>query len=229
MTPNIASFAFVIATVIATGPACATVVGTDRMAMPLSPSAESNRLQLMSTVPLDPNKPVWVSYELFAASASEKPTGSIVLDAALEGVPTSLADSIVVFSAEKLTRTASAGTIGATLEAQIGKRTPEELTAAFGPELYAAFKALNEKTGSMLSGTMVKVYRSPGKTEARLLVSVEKATGMQPVLINITMGQGDLPAEREAPASGSKFKMEAVIGSAVLFVIALFWMLMRRK
>ncbi|MEO8751194.1 MAG: hypothetical protein ABI624_00790 [Casimicrobiaceae bacterium] len=199
------------------------------MAMPLSPSAESNRLQLTSTVPLDPNKPVWVSYELFAASASEKPTGSIVLDASLEGVPTPVADSIVVFSAEELTRTASAGTIGATLEAQIGKRTPEELAEAFGPELYAAFKALNEKTGSMLSGTMVKVYRSPGTTEARLLVSVEKATGMQPVLINITMGQGDLPAKREAPTSGSKFKMEAVIGSAVLFVISLIWLLMRRK
>ncbi len=229
MNRTSASFAVALALSLAVGPASGVVVATDKMMMPLSPSAESNRLQLMSTAPLDPRRPVWVSYELFAISASDKPVGDIVLDAALEGVPTPIGDSIIVFSAEKLTRTASAGTIGTRLEAQAGKRTPEEMTEAFGPELYATFKALNERTGSMLSGTVVKVYQPPGKTEARLLVSVERAKGMQPVLVNVVMGQGEMPAQPQASTSGSKFKMESIIGSVVLFVIALFWLLRRKK
>lgn len=88
----------------------------------------------------------------------DKPTGTIVLDAALDGIPTSLADSMVVSSAETLKRSSSGGTIGKELEAQIGVQTPEHLQEAFGPELYAAYKALDEKRGSILSGRIVKVF-----------------------------------------------------------------------
>jgi hypothetical protein len=135
---------------------------------------------------------------------------------------------MVVFSAETLKRSSSAGTIAKELEAKIGVQTPEQLKEAFGPELYAAYKALDEKRGSILSGRIVKVYGAPRKTEARLLVSVERATGMQPRAVTIVMGQGDVPSE-DGPAV-SRARDKAVAAGIGAFLLAgFFWLMKRRK
>lgn len=221
-------FAIAIAGVLSAAVASASILAADRLIAPLSPSAERSSLQLSSAVPVDPGKPVWVSYKLLAVSASEKPEGSNVLDAALEGVPVAVTEQKVVFSPEKMTRASSAATIAKRLEDQMGQRTPEQLSRAFGPDLYAAYKALNEQKGSILEGTVLKVYGPTGTSEARLLASFDTATGMHPMLLTVAMGQGDVPAEY-AGSPASAFPTEkAIVAASALLVAAFFW-LRRRK
>ena len=205
----------------------AAVLATQQWIMPLAPVSPKGGLQVGVSGTVDPAKPVWVVYQLLAVSAADKPSGSIALDASLEGVATPITASRVVFSADKLDRSKSAGTIGEKLAAQIGQRTPQELIESMGADLYEAYKALNEKRGAILQGTVVKTLPAPGKRDLRLLASIERASGMQPVNIVITLGQGDMPAGLTASGSSSGRAERIVAGVLGLAIAAFFWF--RRK
>jgi hypothetical protein len=230
MTKLLSCFLLALAFVLPTA-ASGSVLGTDLLVTPLAPGAARSNLSLATSSPLDPDKPVWVAYKLLAISASDKPTGSIVLDASFEGVPTSITDSIVSFDADKLKHASSAGTIDEQLRAQIGQRTPQQLTEILGPELYAAYQALNEKKGAILEGTIVRRYSPTGKSDAVLLASVDKdsTSDLQPVAIVMTVGQGEVPPEFEAAGasstSSSWFGMVVVAG----VLLALFGWLWKRN
>lgn len=204
----------------------AGVVAEDQLFTPLAPSSPRNNVRL-SAESLDPAKPIWVAYKLIAVSASDNPTGKIVLDAAPEGVPVDIKDLKVVFLAENLKQSESAGTIGKQLEAQVGQRSPQELTEILGPELYAAFLALNEKRGTILQGTKVKTYGPTGTSDATLLASIDAAEGMQPMLIKVTMGQGDMPPELAAAAE-TRLPLSTLLLGALGIGIALTWFRSRR-
>lgn len=204
----------------------AGVVAEDQLITPLAPSTFRNHIKL-SAESLDPAKPIWVAYQLIAVSASDNPTGKIVLEASPEGVPVDIKDLKVVFLADKLKQSESAGTIGTLLEAQVGKRSPQELTEVLGPELYAAFQALNEKRGAILQGTKVKTYGPTGTSDATMLVSIEVAEGMQPMLIKVTMGQGDMPPE-VAAAAETRLPLSTLLLGALGIGIALAWFRWRR-
>jgi hypothetical protein len=209
--------------------ASAAVLATQQWIMPMAPVTPKGGLQLSATGAVDPAKSVWVVYQLLAVSASDKPSGSIVLDASLEGVSTPITESRVVFAADKLDRSKSAGTIGEKLAAQIGQRSPQELTEALGADLYEAYKALNEKRGSILQGTVVKTLPAPGKRDVRLLASIERASGMQPAQIVVTMGQGEMPAGLAASASSSSGRAERIVAGVLGLVIAAFFWFRRRR
>lgn len=206
----------------------AAVLVTQQWIMPMAPVTPKGGLQVAVTGSVDPAKPVWVVYQLLAVSAADKPSGSIVLDASLEGVATPITETRVVFAADKLERSKSAGTIGEKLAAQVGQRTPQELTEALGPELYEAYKALNEKRGAILQGTVVKTMPAPGKRDLRLLASIERASGMQPAQIVVTLGQGEMPAGLSASASSSGKAERIVAGVLGLAIAAYFWFRRRR-
>jgi hypothetical protein len=206
----------------------AAVLVTQQWIMPMAPVTPKGGLQIAVTGTVDPAKPVWVVYQLLAVSAADKPSGSIVLDASLEGVATPISETRVVFAADKLDRSKSAGTIGEKLAAQVGQRTPQELTEALGPELYEAYKALNEKRGAILQGSVVKTLPAPGKRDLRLLASIERASGMQPAQIVVTMGQGEIPSSLTASASSSGRAERIVAGVLGLAIAAFFWFRRRR-
>lgn len=206
----------------------ATVLVTQQWIMPLAPVTPKGGLQVAVTGSVDPAKPVWVVFQLLAVSAADKPSGSIVLDASLEGVATPITDTRVVFAADKLQQSKSAGTIGEKLAAQVGQRSPQELTEALGAELYEAYKALNEKRGAILQGTVVKTLPAPGKRDLRLLASIERASGMQPAQIVVTMGQGEMPSGLAASASSWGRAERIVAGVLGLAVAAFFWFRRRR-
>lgn len=212
----VVTLALGVAATTFTTPAQATVVAEGQLITPLAPAAPEREIRLVNTAPLDPSKPVWVVYSLIAVSDSDKPKGRIVLDAMLEGVPTDIMDTKVIFSAGDLKKSASAGTIGQQLEAQMGQRTPEQLTEDFGPDLYAAYKALNEKRGSILQGAIVKTYNPVGGADAMLLASVARVEGMQPMLVTFTMGQGEVPAALKAQESSRIPSIAIILG--ILFV-----------
>jgi MYXO-CTERM domain-containing protein len=207
----------------------AAVLVTQQWIMPMAPVTPKGGLQIAVTGTVDPAKPVWVVYQLLAVSAADKPSGSIVLDASLEGVATPITETRVVFAADKLDRSKSAGTIGEKLAAQVGQRTPQELTEALGPELYEAYKALNEKRGAILQGTVVKTLPAPGKRDLRLLASIERASGMQPAQIVVTMGQGEMPSGLTASTSSSSGRAERIVAGVLGLAIAAFFWFRRRR
>jgi hypothetical protein len=209
--------------------ASAAVVATDQWVMPLAPSTEQKHLTLPANQPIDPDKPVWVAYKMLAISAADNPTGEIVLEPALEMVPVPLNDMYVIFSAGKMDVSKSAGTIGDQLKAKFGNHTPEQMKETFGPEIYAAYTALNEKHGSILQKTIVKTYGPTGTAGATLLLSINRATGMQPMLISVAMGQGEIPAEYRESEEATTKVISKVISAVLTFLIAMYFWRRRKK
>lgn len=207
--------------------ASAEVLATGQLLTPLSPDATSN-ISIHVPQNFDRTKPVWAVYQLIAVSADSDPEGAVVIDSSFEGVPVPITDSIVIFKANNLNVDRSAGTLGQQLEALVGQRSPDELTEIFGVELYEAYIALNNKKGAYLAGNITKFYQHDGKTELVLLTSVERANGIQPVMVNVVVGQGDIPAQYQQSSSASLAKDKLVMAIIAFLVGVFFWYIKRR-
>lgn len=222
--------AIVLTALIASGHALAGVLATHQLPTPLVPDMPSS-LSIPMPPNVDPSAPIWVSYRALALSAEASPSGEIVLDGSFEGVATPITASTVNFSSDAMTVSTSAGTIKQQFESMFGQRSPEEMKTLLGADLYAAYEATNAGTGRILDGTIIKTLPALGKTEGTLLVSVERASGIQPVGIIITVGQGDPPAAT-APADGSPessfaYWMGRLFGGLLLIGL-LYWFFVAR-
>lgn len=205
------------------GPALGKVLNQVDVLAPLSPQAAKEGIKLASGRLHDPNQPVWVSYSVVAVSAADKPTGHLVLDAAPEGVAVPLTDSKVLFSPQNMAALPRGSTFATQLQQQVGERTPQQLQASLGNELAAAYQALLTGQGAMYGKTVVKVYPAPRKDEILLLASFDRGTDLQPVMISVAMGQGEVPAQHQDHfakwSKGSAFN-EKLVGALVAFAIA---------
>lgn len=231
---NITAIAFASAAIfLGYGPQAAhgANLASDQLLTPFAPQAPRKALSLESHS-IDPSKPIWVSYSLIAVSASQEPSGELVLDSAFEGIPVPLADSVVSFAANRMTSLPRTGTLGASLEAQVGKRSPEELAQAFGPELNAAYQALLAKKGAIFGKTIVKKYAPTGRKEVRLLTSFTKPSSLQPILLTVVIGQGEIPGESKDAFSqfskGSNWN-EKLLTAAIAFAIAALYLFRKFK
>ena len=231
----LALVAFALTGVFVSNDALAQVLAKAQLATPLAPEMPSH-LSIPMPASVDPAKPIWVSYRVLAMSAASSPTGEIVLDGSFEGVQTPIHQSIAVFSPEKMNVTASAGTIQQQFEANYGQRSPDELRTMLGPELFEAYQSVNSGTGRLLDGTLVRTLPALGKNEGMLLVSVDRANGIRPVGVFVTVGQGDIPAEFDvgaggdasgSPASSSAYRMGRTVGILALLGL-LFWIFVGR-
>ncbi len=225
---------FVLATalagLIASGHALAGVLATQTLPTPLAPDMPRN-LSIPMPPNVDPNAPIWVSYRTLALSAEASPTGEIVLDGSFEGVPTPINASVAAFTPDAMTVSTSSGTIKQQFETMYGQRSPQEMQSLLGADLYAAYEAANAGTGRILDGTVVKTLPALGKTEGVLLVSVERASGLQPVGIFVTVGQGDPPAVATPadgnPESSFAYWMGRLFGAFLLLGL-LYWFFVAR-
>jgi hypothetical protein len=161
---------------------------------PLAPG-QSARLSFAMPPGFAVDQEVWLVHELVALSSADGDSGEVALEQSFEGVKTPLNAFYVVFHADKMDSKASAGTIARLLEQVAGGRGPEELRRDMGAELYAAFAAANAGSGRVLGGRVVSHLPAPGKSDVPLQVSVERAQGMQPLALRVTVGQGQLPPE----------------------------------
>jgi hypothetical protein len=231
MRPARFALATVFAGLIACSPALAAVLGTQQLPTPLAPDMPS-RLSIPMPPNIDPNAPIWVAYRVLALSADASPEGEIVLDGSFEGVATPINASIVVFTPDAMSISTSAGTIKQQFEAMHGARSPEQMKTLLGAELHAAYEAANAGTGRILDGTLVKTLPALGANEGTLLVSVERASGLQPIGVFVTVGQGEVPASITAsggnPDSSVAYRMGRILGM-LLFVGLLYWFFVARR
>lgn len=226
---------FILVTVftglIASSQALAGVLATQQLPTPLAPDMPSN-LSIPVPPNVDPNAPIWVAYRVLALSADASPDGEIVLDGSFEGVATPINAAIVIFNADAMTVSTSAGTIKQQFDAMFGQRSPEQMKTLLGAELHAAYEAANAGSGRILDATIVKTLPALGKNDGVLLVSVERASGIQPVGVFVTVGQGDVPASITAasgiPEASSAYRMGRILGMLV-FVGLLYWFFVARR
>jgi hypothetical protein len=211
--------------------ALATVLATQQLPTPLAPDMPSN-LSIPMPPSIDPNAPIWVAYRTLALSADASPSGEIVVDGSFEGVATPINASIVVFTPDAMSISSSAGTIQQQFEALYGQRSSEQMKSLLGAELHAAYEAANAGSGRILDGTLVKTLPALGANQGTLLVSVERATGIQPVGVFVTVGQGELPADIAARGgaahSASAFGIGRVFG-VLAFLGLLYWFFVARR
>ncbi len=83
-----------------------------------------------------------------------------------------------------------------------------------------ALDAVRGGRGTLVLGTQIRQYDAPGKPELTFSTSVERTQDIQPVAIQVTLGQGEPPfsaAERERSYKKDKvwagvFGLVAVLG-----------------
>lgn len=223
-------FALALTGFTASGDALAGILARQQLATPMAPDMSSH-LSIPVSSGVDPGQPVWVSYRTLALSAEASPTGEIVLDGSFEGAATPISASTVAFSPDTMTVSTSSGTIRQQFEASYGPRSTQEMQTLLGADLYSAYEAANAGTGRILDGTIVKTLPALGKTDGVLLVSVERAKGIQPVGVFVTVGQGDIPAELQPSAGGSgessAFNFGYILG-LLAFLGLLYWFFVAR-
>ena len=207
----------------------AVVLATEQLSMPLAPAAPKRNLSL-PVAHLDPDKQVWVSYSLLAASASEKATGDVVLDASFEGIPISLPNNLVTFKPSKLQRSQPGAGSGEKVQSMVGDRPPAELEKTLGRDLSVIFESLKQRRGSAYQGTIVKVYGPLRRREAVLIGSFQLPSDVQPLVLSVSVGQGEIPP---ALADGKGAELDSlaakVIALAGSLIVALLWWRKRRQ
>lgn len=211
MRPARLTLATVFAGLIACSAAQASVLASEQLPTPLAPDMPS-RLSISMPANVDPNAPIWVAYRVLALSAGSSPEGEIVVEGSFEGVATPITASVVVFTPDAMSVTTSAGTIRPQFEAIHGPRSPEQMKSLLGAELHAAYEAANAGTGRVLDGTLIKTLPALGANEGILLVSVERARGLQPVGVFVTVGQGEVPASITASGGNPESSVAYRIG-----------------
>lgn len=209
-------------------PVHAGALATGQLIVPLAPDAES-RLHMVLPPGLAADQPVWVVYDLVALAPDASGEGEIGLEGSLEGVITPVGDMLVTFHADDMAANVSAGTVPERLEQIAGRREPAELRAIMGAEMYAAYEALNAGTGRILTGRIVRHLPAPGRSEGPLLVSVERADGIQPLALQVTTGQGELPASLRPATGGTWAFTLGRIAGGLLFLWLLYWLLVGRR
>jgi len=181
---------------------------------PLDPG-QNPRLSLTMPPGFAADQQVWLVYELVALSPEGDDSGEVGLEQAFEGVMTPLKALYVTFRAGDM------------------ESRPEKVKRLIGPEMYATYESVNAGGGRVLGGHVVSYLSAPGKSDVPLLVSVERATGMQPLALRVTVGQGQLPLEfQQKPQDTLAYKIGYILG-LVLFGWLLFrfvrWLLKRSQ
>lgn len=207
-------------------PVQAEVLATKQLLTPLIPDA-TRHMSVPVAVAHDPHQPVWVVYQMVGISAESDPEGEVVVDASFEMVPIPINDSILIFKVSNMKIEKSAGALDERVKAMIGERSPEEMREMFGEEMYAAYLALSKKEGSYVIGNITKTYNVGEPEGLNLLTSVERARGVQPVVLKVIIGQGEIPAEYR-DSFLSSLNAEKLIAAIVSLLLALFF-IFRRK
>lgn len=207
-------------------PVQAEVLATKQLLTPLIPDA-TRHMSVPVAVAHDPHQPVWVVYQMVGISAESDPEGEVVVDASFEMVPIPITDSVLIFKASNMKIEKSAGALDEQVKAMIGERSPEEMREIFGEEMYAAYLALSKKEGSYVIGNITKTYNVGEPEGLNLLTSVERARGVQPVVLNVIIGQGDVP-EQYRNSFLSSLNAEKLIAAIISLLLALFF-IFRRK
>jgi hypothetical protein len=175
---------------------------------PLLPGQNSH-LSFIMPPEFAADQQVWVVYELVALSAVDDDSGEVGLEQAFEGVKTPLKALYVNVRADDM------------------ESSPEKVKGLIGTEMYAAYESVNPRGARVLGGHVVSYLAAPGKSDVPLLVSVERAQGMQPLALRVTVGQGQLPLEfQQKPKDTVAYKVGYVLGLALFGW--LLWRLVRR-
>ena len=182
--------------------ALAGSLASGTLVAPLAPGQKSS-LSFFMPPGFAADKEVWLVYDLVALSPSGDDSGQVDLQQSFEGVMTPLTSFYGYFHARDMDSRQSSGTVAQRLEEIAGRREPEELRRLMGADLYSAYEAVNTGKGRVLVGRVVTHLSAPKKTDAPLAVSVQRAEGMQPLAMRVTVGQGDMPPEFQEKAQDS--------------------------
>ena len=186
---------------------CTTLAGELTSGTLIAPlvTGPNSRLSFIMPPGFAADEQVWLVYELVALSPGDEDSGEVGLEQAFEGVNTPLKALYVTLGADDM------------------ESRPEKVRGLISAEMYAAFESVNAGGGRVLGGRVVSYLSAPGRSDVPLLVSVERAQGMQPVALRVTVGQGQLPLEfQQKPTDTVAYKVGYVLG------LALFgWLLLR--
>ena len=222
--------AAVLLAALASQGARADVLAKEDLVKPNAPPAQ-DRIRIVG-LKVDPSKPVWVSYSLFALSAETDRKGEVVVEGSPEGVAVPIADARIRFSAERMSVLRGSEKVASRLKKEAAGRSRDEMIATMGPQLYKAFEALMRNEGQAFAQTIVKSYRVSGDGDLVFSASLVKIDTLQPVLLRVAVGQGESPGEyRDAlgDAGGDSGRSEKVLAAVISIAFAVIYLTGRTR
>ncbi|WP_462114234.1 hypothetical protein [Lysobacter xanthus] len=203
-------------------PSHAATLATQQLVTPLIPGAHHSAT--IGVPGMDPSRPVWVAYRVVGLSSSKSPTGAVHFSNSFDGIALPATDMMWRMDATDM-RSGDTDSLRTQLQALAAQRSEPQLAATLGPGMHAAYKAVLTGDASSVDGRAVRVLPAPGRSDTALDVSVEGAEGVQPVLVAVTVGQGDVPAEfaTATPGASAAFGLGKVLFVLMLAGALLWW------
>jgi hypothetical protein len=206
----------------------AATLATGSLFAPLAPGNDS-RLSISMPPEFSADQELWIAYELVALDPADDGEGEVDFEQSFEGVKTPPSAFFATIKAKDMPTRFPAGEIAQQLEQLAGLRDPEELKRLMGTELHLAWRDATAGKGRVLGGRLLHRLPAPGTADTRLLISVERATGIQPLAVKVTVGQGSLPSHlQERPQDSTAWKIGYGLGVMLFGWLVMRWVRRRR-
>ena len=126
----------------------ADVLAKEDLVKPNAPPAQ-DRIRIVG-LKVDPSKPVWVSYSLFALSAETDRKGEVVVEGSPEGVAVPIADARIRFSAERMSVLRGSEKVGEPAEEGGSRAVARRDDCNHGPAALQGVRGADEERGAGL-------------------------------------------------------------------------------
>ncbi|MBU0593871.1 MAG: hypothetical protein KKH74_09065 [Gammaproteobacteria bacterium] len=144
----------------------------------------------------DPNLgPVWVIVNYIASPKDQSRNGTTTFDIMPEGVPVPAGTSFAIFQSQYMAKFNQENSISITMSGVTKTLSKVDLQKLMSKEDFEKFQESLAVSEKLLQLVQVKTFSIPAKDETDIGVSINTMENMAPSSVEITVGQGPIPAE----------------------------------
>ena len=174
--------------------------------------------------------PLWVANYFLGALQDESRLGGLGLSALPDGVPVNLANATLTFNSTNMSTPAVEAGTGLTVQVAGTPIVIDEATLRTMLGETAADTAL-ARPSALRQLVQIRQYAVPTDTDTRMILEVLRLENMQPLALEIVVGQGPIPNELLAfeQAMNGNWLVRNKTPAAIIGLLAVGgWLLLRR-
>lgn len=139
--------------------------------------------------------PVWVIVNYIASPKDQSKNGTTTFDIMPEGIPVPAGTSFAIFQSQYMAKFIKENSISITMSGVTKTFSADDLQKLMSKEDFEKFKASLADSEKLLQLIQIKTFSIPAKDETDIGVSINTMENMEPVSVEIAIGQGAIPAK----------------------------------
>lgn len=139
--------------------------------------------------------PVWVIVNYIASPKDPSKNGTTTFDIMPEGVPVPAGTSFAIFQSQYMTKFIKENSISITMSGVTKTLSTDDLKKLMSQEDFKKFEASLADSEKLLQLIQINTFSIPAKDETDIGVSINAMENMEPVSVEIAIGQGAIPAK----------------------------------